>query len=107
MQAMMTMTPPVIGLPCCRWWLKDSQFFHLVGEKYLRAATWCGATPILLPALGDDAPLAHWLEMVDGLLFTGSANTGYHLHKQLAGAPENAPKILLAHQPRSAHAAAR
>jgi putative glutamine amidotransferase len=72
MQAMMTMTPPVIGLPCCRWWLKDSQFFHLVGEKYLRAATWCGATPILLPALGDDAPLAHWLEMVDGLLFTGS-----------------------------------
>ncbi len=23
-----------------------------------------------------------------GLLFTGSANTGYHLHKQLAGAPE-------------------
>ncbi len=26
---------------------------------------------------------------IDGLLFTGSANTGYHLHKQLAGAPEN------------------
>jgi succinylglutamic semialdehyde dehydrogenase len=25
---------------------------------------------------------------IDGLLFTGSANTGYHLHKQLAGAPE-------------------
>ncbi|APV37657.1 succinylglutamate-semialdehyde dehydrogenase [Acinetobacter soli] len=25
---------------------------------------------------------------IDGLLFTGSANTGYHLHKQMAGAPE-------------------
>lgn len=25
---------------------------------------------------------------IDGLLFTGSANTGYHLHQQLAGAPE-------------------
>ncbi|AYA69552.1 succinylglutamate-semialdehyde dehydrogenase [Acinetobacter sp. WCHA55] len=25
---------------------------------------------------------------IDGLLFTGSANTGYHLHKQLAGVPE-------------------
>lgn len=25
---------------------------------------------------------------VDGLLFTGSANTGYQLHRQLAGQPE-------------------
>ena len=25
---------------------------------------------------------------IDGLLFTGSANTGYHLHQQVAGAPE-------------------
>lgn len=25
---------------------------------------------------------------IDGLLFTGSANTGYHLHKQMAGSPE-------------------
>lgn len=25
---------------------------------------------------------------IDGLLFTGSANTGYHLHRQLAGTPE-------------------
>lgn len=66
------MTLPVIGLPCCRWWLKDSQFFHLVGEKYLRAATWAGGAPILLPALGEEAPLAQWLDMVDGLLFTGS-----------------------------------
>lgn len=25
---------------------------------------------------------------IDGLLFTGSAHTGYHLHRQLAGQPE-------------------
>lgn len=25
---------------------------------------------------------------IDGLLFTGSAGTGYHLHRQLAGQPE-------------------
>ncbi|TCM68677.1 succinylglutamic semialdehyde dehydrogenase [Acinetobacter calcoaceticus] len=28
------------------------------------------------------------LPEIDGVLFTGSANTGYHLHRQLAGAPE-------------------
>lgn len=27
-------------------------------------------------------------EQIDGVLFTGSANTGYQLHRQLAGAPE-------------------
>lgn len=29
------------------------------------------------------------LEDLDGLLFTGSANTGYQLHRQLSGQPEN------------------
>ena len=28
---------------------------------------------------------------IDGLLFTGSAGTGYHLHRQLAGQPEKDP----------------
>lgn len=28
------------------------------------------------------------LEDLDGLLFTGSANTGYQLHRQLSGQPE-------------------
>ena len=28
------------------------------------------------------------MAQIDGLLFTGSANTGYHLHKQMAGVPE-------------------
>jgi succinylglutamic semialdehyde dehydrogenase len=28
------------------------------------------------------------LEGIDGLLFTGSANTGFQLHRQLAGQPE-------------------
>lgn len=28
------------------------------------------------------------LDDLDGLLFTGSANTGYQLHRQLSGQPE-------------------
>jgi len=66
------MKQPVIGIPCCRWWLKDSQYFHLVGEKYIRAAVGAGGLPVLLPALGSDAPLEQLLDTVDGLLFTGS-----------------------------------
>lgn len=30
---------------------------------------------------------------IDGLLFTGSAGTGYHLHRQLAGQPEKIPAL--------------
>jgi putative glutamine amidotransferase len=66
------MKQPVIGIPCCRWWLKDSQFFHLVGEKYVQAAAGAGGMPVLLPALGDTLPIPQVLDMVDGLLFTGS-----------------------------------
>lgn len=66
------MKHPVIGIPCCRWWLKESQFFHLVGEKYVRAAVGAGGLPLLLPALGAQTPLTQLLELVDGLLFTGS-----------------------------------
>lgn len=41
-----------ILVPCCRWWLKESQFFHLVGEKYVQAVLeGIGGLPLLLPAL--------------------------------------------------------
>ncbi|KZE33526.1 gamma-glutamyl-gamma-aminobutyrate hydrolase family protein [Crenobacter luteus] len=66
------MKRPVIGIPCCRWWLKESQFFHLAGEKYIRAAEGAGGLPLLLPALGETTPLEQVLSLVDGLLFTGS-----------------------------------
>ncbi|AXK40841.1 gamma-glutamyl-gamma-aminobutyrate hydrolase family protein [Crenobacter cavernae] len=66
------MKRPVIGIPCCRWWLKESQFFHLVGEKYIRAAEGAGGLPLLLPALGESTPIEQLLDTVDGLLFTGS-----------------------------------
>lgn len=66
------MKQPVIGIPCCRWWLKDTQFFHLVGEKYIRAVVGAGGLPVLLPALGSDSSFEQLLDTVDGLLFSGS-----------------------------------
>jgi putative glutamine amidotransferase len=66
------MKQPVIGIPCCRWWLKGSQYFHLVGEKYIQAAVGAGGLPVLLPALGTDTSFEQLLDTVDGLLFSGS-----------------------------------
>ncbi len=64
---------PRVVIPCCRWWLKESQFFHLVGEKYIQAVRGgVGAQPLLLPALGEDNELEAILELADGILFTGS-----------------------------------
>lgn len=66
------MALPVIGIPCCRWWLNDSQFFHLVTEKYIAAARGAGGLPMLIPALGDAIAPQEWLARVDGLLLSGS-----------------------------------
>lgn len=64
---------PRILVPCCRWWLKESQFFHLVGEKYVQAVLeGIGGLPLLLPALGDALPLEQALSLADGILLTGS-----------------------------------
>jgi putative glutamine amidotransferase len=49
--------------------------FHCVGDKYIRAVSGgAGALPILLPALGDALEMEAMLQLVDGLLFTGSAS---------------------------------
>ncbi|BCL76679.1 gamma-glutamyl-gamma-aminobutyrate hydrolase [Jeongeupia sp. HS-3] len=66
------MALPVIGIPCCRWWLNDKQFFHLVTEKYIEAARGAGGLPLLIPALGDACAPDEILAHVDGLLLTGS-----------------------------------
>ncbi|MBM3117782.1 gamma-glutamyl-gamma-aminobutyrate hydrolase family protein [Jeongeupia naejangsanensis] len=66
------MALPVIGIPCCRWWLNDTQFFHLVTEKYVEAAKGAGGLPLLIPALGDTIAAGEILAHVDGLLLTGS-----------------------------------
>ncbi len=52
--------------------LLDPHYFHSIGDKYLRAITeGMGATPILIPAMGEEL-LDSYLSMVDGILLTGS-----------------------------------
>ncbi len=47
--------------------------FHAVGEKYLRAVVEAAdCMPLLIPALRDLVSVDEVLEVVDGLLFTGS-----------------------------------
>jgi putative glutamine amidotransferase len=71
---------PVIGLPADRRMLGDHPF-HAVGEKYLRAiAEAADAMPLLIPALGDIVSVDEVLEVVDGLVFTGSPSNVEPLH---------------------------
>lgn len=55
----------------------------------LMAAGWIAARVLNLVQGGRETGQAlSALEDLDGLLFTGSANTGYQLHRQLSGQPE-------------------
>jgi putative glutamine amidotransferase len=68
----MSLKRPVIGLPADRRML-GAHPFHAVGEKYLLAiAQAAGAIPLLVPALGDLVSVDEILDVVDGLVFTGS-----------------------------------
>lgn len=63
---------PVIGVPADRRVLEPHPF-HMVGEKYLTAIRdgVCGL-PLVIPALGTTVPPDEWLDIVDGILLTGS-----------------------------------
>jgi putative glutamine amidotransferase len=68
----MRKTKPVIGVPADRR-LLGHHWFHCVGEKYLRAVADCaGATPVIIPAFGDELELEDLVDRFDGLLLTGS-----------------------------------
>ncbi|HUC60620.1 MAG TPA: gamma-glutamyl-gamma-aminobutyrate hydrolase family protein [Alphaproteobacteria bacterium] len=63
---------PLVGLPAC---IKDLNgvAFHAVGARYLDAvATFVGATPMIVPALGDAHDVAGLALRLDGLMLTGS-----------------------------------
>jgi putative glutamine amidotransferase len=63
---------PVIGLPADRRMIGHHPF-HAVGEKYLTAvADAAGGVPLVIPALADRSGVAEILDIVDGLVFTGS-----------------------------------
>jgi putative glutamine amidotransferase len=64
---------PLVGVPAC---IKDIDTtpFHAVQEKYLTALRdAAGAAPLIIPAFGWDVlPLDPLLDMIDGVLLTGS-----------------------------------
>jgi putative glutamine amidotransferase len=63
---------PLIGIPADRRILGPHPF-HCVGEKYIAAvAQAAGAVPLLVPSLGEDADFDAILDVVDGILLTGS-----------------------------------
>ena len=82
---------PIIGLPAdCR--MIGDHAFHVVGDKYVRAvAEAAGAVPLLIPALGDIVSVDEILEIVDGLVFTGSASNVEPVHYS---GPTSAPGTL-------------
>jgi putative glutamine amidotransferase len=70
----MSQRRPLIGIPAC---IKPIGLhdFHVVGRKYVDAVALAAhCTPILLPALGETQNREQLLELLDGLLLTGSAS---------------------------------
>ena len=82
---------PLIGIPADRR-LVGKHYFHMVGEKYIRAvAQGADAVPVLLPALGSEADLRAVIDGCDGLLLSGSPSNVEPHHY---GGPASAPGTL-------------
>ncbi len=67
---------PVIGVTACRLLGAHGLPIHKVSESYIKGMIdGTGGLPIMIPAVGADlkaAQLDRWLDVVDGLLITGS-----------------------------------
>jgi putative glutamine amidotransferase len=71
---------PVIGLPADRRIIGHHPF-HAVGEKYLQAIVEAAdCMPLLVPALRDLVSIDEVLDVVDGLVFTGSPSNVEPVH---------------------------
>jgi putative glutamine amidotransferase len=64
------MTPLVLVVGDVREF--DGYVWHASVESYLEAVAWMGATPLILPSLGDALDIEGVLERVDGVMLTGS-----------------------------------
>ncbi len=76
----------LVAVPACLRNV-DGQPFHTVGDKYVRALAVCaGATPLMIPALGEDLlALRGLLARLDGVMMTGSPS---NVHPDHYGQPE-------------------
>lgn len=65
---------PVVGISACIK-LLGAHPFHAAGQKYVDAVLrGAQATPLLLPAIGEALDVDHVLDLLDGLLLTGSVS---------------------------------
>ena len=70
----------------------DGYVWHAAADTYLKAVAGIGATPLLLPSLGDALDLEAVLSRVDGVLLTGSRS---NVHPARYGVePSRAPRAL-------------
>lgn len=58
----------------------DGWVWHAALDTYLKAVALAGATPLLLPSLGDRLDLSAALARVDGVLLTGSRSNVHPAH---------------------------
>lgn len=73
-------TTPIIGLNADIKTI-DAHAFHCVGDKYVKAVlNAAGAIPVLIPALSDGIKPADWLQLVDGIVLTGSYSNVHPQH---------------------------
>ncbi len=88
----MPMRRPVVGIPAC---IKPigAHDFHVVGRKYVDAVV-LGAkcTPLLLPAIGDRQELEQLLDLLDGLMLTGSPS---NVEPERYGQEPHSPQMMM------------
>lgn len=82
---------PLVGVPACIKRIDDAPF-HSVQDKYLRAvAEAAGCLPLVIPAYGDEVEPARLIEMLDGLMLTGSPSNVHPTRYGRAAHPEAEP----------------
>ena len=54
--------------------------YLVLGDKYARALRDCAGAQALLLPLADPADIPHWLDMVDGVMLTGSPSNVHPSH---------------------------
>ena len=65
---------PIVGIPACIKMLGEHPF-HAVGAKYVNAIlNVADCIPLILPAVGEKQDIAAILDLVDGVLLTGSVS---------------------------------
>ncbi len=83
--------PPLVGLPADTF-LRGPHIFHGAGDKYVRSvALAAGATPVIIPALGDLLALPQLVSRFDGIVMTGSVSNVHPTRYGVEPTPEAEP----------------